>query len=96
MTSSNASFSNLRVAAFESRRAVEMERLIERMQGVPLVSASMREVVIEEDRSSIDFAKSLDYRPSRRCDFSYWRWHTYVGRAHRTTCKTSAIFGCAH
>jgi uroporphyrinogen decarboxylase len=59
MTSSNASFSNLRVAAFESRRAVEMERLIERMQGVPLVSASMREVVIEEDRSSIDFANRL-------------------------------------
>ncbi len=57
--SSSASFSNLRVAAFESRRAAEMARLIERNEGVALVSPSMREVAVEEDRPSIDFANRL-------------------------------------
>jgi len=59
MTFSAANFSKLRIAAFESRRTVEMERLIERLDGVPLVSPSMREVGIEEDRTSIDFANRL-------------------------------------
>jgi uroporphyrinogen decarboxylase len=49
-------FAGLRVAAFESRRAVEMARLIERAGGVPSVSPSMREVPIGENRDAVDFA----------------------------------------
>ena len=52
-------FNRLRVAAFESRRGDDMTRLIERNAGVPFVSASMREVAIEEDRPTIDFANRL-------------------------------------
>ena len=52
-------FSGLQVAAFESRRAEEMTRLIERMQGNAFVSPSMREVAVEEDRPAIDFANRL-------------------------------------
>ncbi len=59
MPSPPASFANLRVAAFESRRADDMTRLIERNEGVPRVSPSMREVAVEEDRPSIDFANRL-------------------------------------
>lgn len=36
-----------------------MQRLIERNHGVPLVSPSMREVAVDEDRPSIDFANRL-------------------------------------
>jgi uroporphyrinogen decarboxylase len=49
-------FAGLRVAAFESRRASEMTGLIERLGGVALVSPSMREVAIAENREAIDFA----------------------------------------
>jgi len=59
MSSSSASFANLRVAAFESRRAADMARLIERNAGIALVSPSMREVAVEEDRAAIDFANRL-------------------------------------
>ncbi len=54
-----ASYANLRVAAFESRRTAETERLIKRFDGVPFVSPSMREVEVDEDRPSIDFANRL-------------------------------------
>ena len=57
--SSTASFDHLRVAAFESRRADDMARLIERNGGVAHVSPSMREIAVEEDRPSIDFANRL-------------------------------------
>ncbi len=59
MPPSTASFANLRVAAFESRRAADMARLIERCEGVALVSPSMREVAVAEDRPAIDFANRL-------------------------------------
>ncbi len=59
MTPPTALFSQLRVAAFESRRALAMTRLIERMDGTPLVSPSMREVAVDEDRPAIDFANRL-------------------------------------
>ncbi len=52
-------FAGLRVAAFESRRAAEMARLIERFGGVPSVSPSMREVPIEHNREAIDFAHRI-------------------------------------
>lgn len=59
MSSSSANFASLRVAAFESRRAADMTRLIERKDGIPFVSPSMREVAVDEDRPTIDFANRL-------------------------------------
>lgn len=58
MTSPNDNFAGLHVGAFESRRAAEMARLIERHGGVAHVSPSMREVACDE-RSIIDFANHL-------------------------------------
>jgi uroporphyrinogen decarboxylase len=58
-TLDKASFAQLRVAAFESRRAQEMERLIAKCGGVPLVSPSMREVTVESNQAAIDFAHRL-------------------------------------
>jgi uroporphyrinogen decarboxylase len=52
-------FAGLHVSAFESRRAPEMARLIERSGGVPHVSPSMREVPIAENRAAIDFANRV-------------------------------------
>lgn len=59
MSSESTNFSGLRVASFESRRAVEMQRLIEKFGGEAFVSPSMREVPIEENREAIDFANRL-------------------------------------
>lgn len=53
------SFDGLRVAAFESRHQAEMARLIQRYDGVPFVSPSMREVPLEENRHVTDFAHLL-------------------------------------
>lgn len=52
-------FAGMRVAAFESRRALEMSRLIEKFHGVPTVSPSMREVAVADQRDAIDFAHRL-------------------------------------
>jgi len=54
-----ASFAGLRVAAFESRRAEEMERMIAKRGGVPCVSPSMREVPLQRNQAAIDFANRL-------------------------------------
>jgi uroporphyrinogen decarboxylase len=59
MNQSTTTFSGLRVGAFESRRAEEMARLIERHGGVASVSPSMREVPLEDQRGTIDFAHRL-------------------------------------
>ena len=49
----------LQIAAFESRRGQEMERLIERHGATPHVSSSMREVTLDENKQAIDFAHRL-------------------------------------
>ncbi|HVX14772.1 MAG TPA: uroporphyrinogen decarboxylase [Pirellulales bacterium] len=54
-----ADFAGLRVAAFESRRAVEMARLIEKFGGRPSVSPSMREVPVGDSRDAIEFGHRL-------------------------------------
>ena len=59
VTTDTASFAGLRVAAFESRRAEEMERMIAKRGGVPFVSPSMREVPLERNQAAIDFANRL-------------------------------------
>ena len=46
----------LAVAALESRRSADMQRLIARYGGSPFVSPSMREVPITENREAIEFA----------------------------------------
>ena len=51
--------SPLRIAAFESRRAPEIARLIERGGAEAFVSPSLREVAVDEDRPAIDFANRL-------------------------------------
>jgi uroporphyrinogen decarboxylase len=53
------SFSGLRVAAFESRRADEMERMIAKRGGAPFVSPSMREISVDRNQAAIDFANRL-------------------------------------
>lgn len=53
------SFAGLRVIAFESRRAAEMERLIRNNQGEPFVAPSMREVPLEANEEVFDFAERL-------------------------------------
>jgi len=52
-------FNGLRVAAFESRRAEEMARLIERQRGRPSVSPSLREVPRAENPQAVEFAQRL-------------------------------------
>jgi uroporphyrinogen decarboxylase len=53
------SFNGLRVAAFESRKADEISRMIARFGGQPHVSPSMREVPLDENPAAIDFAHKL-------------------------------------
>lgn len=59
MTTESANFAGLRVAAFESRRAADMERMIAKTGGVALVSPSMREMPLENHQGAIDFANRL-------------------------------------
>ena len=47
------------VCSFESRRAAEMRRLIERHGGIATVAPSMQEVPLEENRDVFTFADSL-------------------------------------
>lgn len=53
------SFNGLAVAAFESRRADDMTRLIAKHGGDPHVSPSMREIPLEKHTQAIDFAHRL-------------------------------------
>jgi len=55
----SASFNGLVVAAFESRRADDIRRQIERAGGVPRVSPSMRETPVEDAASAVDFVHQL-------------------------------------
>jgi uroporphyrinogen-III synthase len=52
-------FQGLRVLSLESRRAVEIERLIRAQGGVPMVAPSMREVPLENNPEAFSFAERL-------------------------------------
>jgi uroporphyrinogen-III synthase len=52
-------FDGLRVLSLESRRAVEIEKLIRSQNGVPLVAPAMREVPIEHHPQGLAFAERL-------------------------------------
>ena len=55
----NSGFNGVQVVSLESRRAVEMGRLIESCGGVPRVAPSMREAPIERNQKALDFASRL-------------------------------------
>jgi uroporphyrinogen decarboxylase len=59
VTATDANFQGLHVATFESRRAEEMARLIERFGGVPHVAPSLREVGLDVNPDAVDFANLL-------------------------------------
>ncbi len=59
MTDSSPSFHGLRVAAFESRRADEIVRLIERFAGAARVTPSLREVPLTDASATAEFAQRV-------------------------------------
>jgi uroporphyrinogen-III synthase len=54
-----ASFGGLRILSLESRRAVEMTKLIRTFGGEPFVVPAMREVSLESNRLALDFIDRL-------------------------------------
>ncbi|HZN44400.1 MAG TPA: uroporphyrinogen-III synthase, partial [Nitrospiraceae bacterium] len=52
-------FVGLRVAAFESRMATEMTRLIERYDGRALVAPALREIPLEDNSAALRFGARL-------------------------------------
>lgn len=52
-------FNGLMVAAFESRMAAEITRLIERHGGVPLVTPALREVPLDDNSAALKFGVQL-------------------------------------
>jgi uroporphyrinogen-III synthase len=52
-------FNGLTVAAFESRMAVEITRLIERHGGVPLVTPALREIPLDDNSAAMKFGVQL-------------------------------------
>jgi uroporphyrinogen-III synthase len=54
-----AGFNGLTVAAFESRMAVEIARLIERHGGVPLVTPALREIPLDDNSAALKFGVKL-------------------------------------
>jgi len=57
--STKKGFNGLTIAAFESRMAAEMTRLIERHGGKPLVAPSMQEIPIENNPQALAFGEKL-------------------------------------
>ena len=52
-------FNGLTVAAFESRMATEITRLIERHGGVPLVTPALREIPLDDNSAALKFGVQL-------------------------------------
>lgn len=52
-------FNGLTVAAFESRMAAEITRLIERQGGIPLVAPALREVPLDDNSAALKFGVRL-------------------------------------
>src|SRR5438094_7113891 len=55
----SSGFDGLHIAAFESRMAEEMARLIARYGGQPLVAPSMREIPLEDNHAVLQFGEQL-------------------------------------
>ncbi len=58
-TGAKPNFGGLEVAAFESRRAEEIAKLITHCGGVPRVGPSMREIPLENNSAAFEFAEKL-------------------------------------
>ncbi|MDH5562703.1 MAG: uroporphyrinogen-III synthase [Nitrospirota bacterium] len=56
---SQTGFQGLRVGALESRMAPEMERLISRHGGIPVVAPSMKELPLSEHSQALAFGETL-------------------------------------
>lgn len=54
-----ASFHGLCVLALESRRAREIAKLIENLDGIPMVAPSVRELALDSNQEALDFAHNL-------------------------------------
>jgi uroporphyrinogen-III synthase len=54
-----AGFNGLTVAAFESRMATEIARLIQRHGGVPLVTPALREIPLDDNSAALKFGVKL-------------------------------------
>ena len=52
-------FANLKVIAFESRKAKEVATLISNQHGIPLIAPAMREIPLEENLAAFTFADEL-------------------------------------
>ncbi len=50
---------NLHVVSFESRRAKEIEALIQKEGGIPLVAPSLREIPLAENSEALEFGRRL-------------------------------------
>ena len=55
----SAGFNGLTVAAFESRMAAEMTRLIARHGGKPLVAPALREIPLKDNSAALQFGEQL-------------------------------------
>ena len=53
------SFNGLSVLALESRRAREIAKLIDNLEGVPIVAPSVREVALDSNQEALEFARNL-------------------------------------
>lgn len=58
-SSAKSGFGGLEVAAFESRRAEEIAKLISKCGGIPRVGPSMREIPLENNPAAFEFAEQL-------------------------------------
>ncbi|MEK6585752.1 MAG: antitermination regulator, partial [Nitrospirota bacterium] len=52
-------FNGMTIAAFETRMATELARLIERHGGRPLVTAALREISLEDNSATQEFGVRL-------------------------------------
>ena len=59
MPNSDRGFAGLRVAAFESRRAAEVEQMLTRAGAIASVSPSMREIPLEDNDQVVQYARRL-------------------------------------
>ena len=58
-SSAKPNFGGLEIAAFESRRAEEIAKLIMHCGGIPRVGPSMREIPLEDNLAAFEFAEQL-------------------------------------
>jgi uroporphyrinogen-III synthase len=63
-------FDGLRVLSLESRRSVEIERLIRSQGGNPFVAPSMREIPLEHNSPALDFAAQVLGKGTAGGDFA--------------------------